>query len=271
MTGFRSLLRFELSRARRARTLSWFAIGFALASLAITLVGLSAGGAIEVQGFARTSMSLMQLVLWLVPLIALLLGSSVGAECLEMEMVMALPASRRQLLLARWTAWFLALGGAMLVGLGVAGAAIGLLAGGADAWRFLRLVAIAETVLAVHLALGLWIGVAARSRVRAIALGVLAWLVLVIVMDLAAIGLLAVLPRGHSAWGLSALLLIDPVDAARTLAISLLQADVVAGPMGAALRKVLGGYGVWLLATAMLAWIVVPLIGAGRRFARSDV
>jgi hypothetical protein len=95
--------------------------------------------------------------------------------------------------------------------------------------------------------------------------------VLVIVMDLAAIGLLAVLPRGHSAWGLSVLLLADPVDAARTLAISLLQADVVAGPMGAALRKVLGGYGVWLIAVALLAWIVVPLLGAGRRFARSDV
>ena len=132
MNSFRSLAMFELRRARRARTLTAFAVGFALACLVIALAGLSAGGVVQVQGFARTSMSLMQLVLWLVPLTALLIGSSIGAECLELELVVALPLSRKQILLARWVAWFAALGGAMLVGLGVAGLTIGILAGSAD-------------------------------------------------------------------------------------------------------------------------------------------
>ena len=79
MNRFRALVAFELGRARRARTLAGFAAGFALACLAISLVGLSASGAVQVQGFARTSMSLMQLVLWLVPLSSLLIGSSIGA------------------------------------------------------------------------------------------------------------------------------------------------------------------------------------------------
>lgn len=271
MNSFRALVRFELSRARRARTLTLFAAGFALACSAVALVGLSAGGTVQVQGFARTSMSLMQLVLWVVPLAALLMGSSVGAECLELEMVVALPLSRRQILLARWVAWFAALGGAMLVGLGLAGLAIGVLAGAADSWRYLRLIGIAELVLAVNLAIGIWIGVTGRSRVRALALAVLAWLLLVVGVDLVAIGVLALLPRGHASWSLTVLLLANPIDSARTLAIALLQADVVAGPMGAALHKVLGRSGTWAMAGAMGVWIVIPLLRATRVFGRADL
>ena len=54
-----SLCRFELSAARRGRTAPLFAAGFALASVAVALVGLSAGGVVAVQGFARTSVSLL--------------------------------------------------------------------------------------------------------------------------------------------------------------------------------------------------------------------
>ena len=39
------------------------------------------------------------------------------------------------------------------------------------------------------------------------------------------------------------LLMADPVDTARALGLSLFHADVVAGPTGAALRRVLGGAG----------------------------
>lgn len=271
MNRFRALVAFELGRARRARTLAGFAAGFALACLAISLVGLSASGAVQVQGFARTSMSLMQLVLWLVPLSSLLIGSSIGAECLELELVVALPLSRYQILLARWIAWLIALGAALLVGLGVAGFAIGVLAGVSDSWRYLRLIGIAELIVAVNLALGIWIGVTSRSRVRAISLAVFVWLLLVVGVDLVAIGVLAVLPPGHATGSLAALLLSNPVDSARALAISLLQADVVAGPMGAALQKVLGRSGAWLLLASMVAWIVLPLFRATRRFGRADL
>jgi Cu-processing system permease protein len=271
VTHLLSLFRFELAAARRARTLPLFAAGFGLGSMAIAFVGLSAGGALEVQGFARTSISLLQLVIWIVPMLGLVTGALAGAECHELELIAALPVSRQSIVLARWLGWSVALGGALLVGLGLAGGVIGFLAGAADGWRYLRLIGVALCLLAATLALGLWVGVAVRTRIKALAIAVAVWFLLVVGMDLLAIFMLAVLPPGKAGWWLSLLLMADPVDTARALGLSLFHADVVAGPTGAALRRVLGGKGVWALTAALVAWTLIPLTLAGRRFARTDL
>ena len=267
----RALLRFELAAAARGRALTWIAAGFAVASLAIALSGLAAGGVVAVQGFARTAVSLLQLVVWAVPLLALLSGALAGADSHDLEFVAALPVSRRRLLVARWLAGLVGLGAAVLIGLGAAGVVLGVLAGGADAWRYVALVAVALLLLAGTLALGLWIGVAAGSRLRAVALAALAWLVLVVGVDLVAIALLALLPVEVGRWALTGLLLIDPVDSARALGLGLFRADVIAGPTEAALRRVLGGAGAWLLVVALFVWTAGPLALAARRFARQDL
>jgi len=267
----RALLRFELAAARRARTVTLFAAGFALASLAVALVGLSAGGAVTVQGFTRTSVSLLQLVVWVVPMMALLTGAVAGAECHELEFVVGLPLTRGQLLAARWAAWTLALGAALFVGLGSAGIAIALLAGAADGARYLALILVSWLLLAATLALGLAIGVTARTRARAVGIAIVTWFVLVVGVDLVAIGVLAILPPRDAGWGLSLLLLADPVDAARIFGLGLFRADAIAGPTGAALRRVLGGWGAWVLVGGLVAWTALPLALAGRWFARRDL
>ena len=200
MTHLLPLFRFELVAVRRARTLPMFAVGFGVASMAVAFIGLSAGGAMEVQGFARTSISLLQLVIWIVPMLGLVTGSVAGAECHELELIAALPVSRESLVFARWLGWSVALGGALLMGLGLAGAVIGFLAGAADGWRYLRLIGVALFLLAATLALGLWIGVAVRTRLKAVAIAVAAWFILVVGVDLIAISLLAVLPPGKAGW-----------------------------------------------------------------------
>jgi len=271
MSAFSAVFRFELASARRSRILLGFALGFLAATMVVALVGLAAGGALALQGFTRTSMSLLQVVLWVIPALALLLGAGLGADSYELEFVVALPAGRRQVLWARYAAWLVALGAALLLGLGGAGLVIASLAGGADLWRYLRLLGLSEALLALTLGLGVLLGVYARNRTRALGLAVLAWFVLVVGMDLAAMGLLTMLPRGEAGWGLSILLLANPVDTVRSLALALLQADSVAGPTGAALRKVLGGAGLPALAAGLAVWVVMPLVLAGRRFASSDL
>ncbi len=266
-----SLLRFDFAAARRGRLVPLFAAGFALASLALALAGLSAGGVVVVQGFARTSVSLLQLVLWVVPLLGLVLGAVAGVECHELEFVAALPLSRRAIVVGRWAAWVVALGAALLVGLGAAGLVIGSLAGAADGLRYLALIGVALLLLSAALAIGLWIGVATGTRTRAVAVAIGAWAVLLVGTDLAAIAALAILPPGEAAWELSLLLVANPVDSARALGLGLFRADVLAGPTGAALRRVLGGWGAWALVAGLAAWTVGPLVLAGRRFARSDL
>jgi Cu-processing system permease protein len=271
MSRFGSLCRFELVAARKSRTVALLALGFAVATVVLALTGLSSGGVVSVQGFARTTMSLMQMVLWIVPLVGLLIGASVGAENLELEFQVALPVHRFEIVLARWLAWVAALGGALTLGLSLAGILISVAAGPGDEWRYLRLLGVSNLLLAASLAIGVMLGVLARSRMRALGLAVGAWVGMVIAVDLIAIGLLAILPRGQSGWGLTLLLMFDPADAARALAIALLQADIVSGPTGAAFRKVLGGWGLWALLLSLLLWIALPLWGAARRFRRLDL
>jgi ABC-type transport system involved in multi-copper enzyme maturation permease subunit len=133
------------------------------------------------------------------------------------------------------------------------------------------LIGVAVLVLAVTLALGLWIGVSVRTRLKAVGVAVAVWFVLVIGVDLLAIGVLAVLPPGQAGPSLSVLLMASPIDSARALGLSLFHADVVAGPTGAALRAVLGKAGAWTLAAALIGWTIVPLTLAGRRFSGSDL
>jgi Cu-processing system permease protein len=263
-----ALLRFELAGARRARVATMFAVGFAVAGIGVALAGLSAGGVLSVQGFARTSMSLLQLVLWVVPMLALLTGAAAGAELRDLEFIAALPLSRGSRIFSRWAALTATLGGAVALGLGAAGVVIALMAGGADGWRYLRLALVSELLLAATLAVGLWIGVAAANRTRALGIAMTTWFVLVIGMDLAVIALLSTLPaKGAGSW-LTAVLLANPVDSARVLALALFQADAIAGPTGAALRRVLGGWGSGALVLGLMGWTVGPLVLAGRRLNR---
>lgn len=266
-----ALLSFELSAAYRGRTTLLFAVGFALASVGVALAGLAPGGALAVQGFARTSVSLLQLVLWVVPLLGLATGALAGAECHELEFVVALPVRRERIVGARWAAWTIVLGACLAVGFGAAGLVIGALAGAADSGRYVALVGIAALLVAASLALGVWIGVAARSRARAVAIAVVVWFVLAVGVDLAAIAVLAILPARPAAWGLSLLLLADPVDSARALGLGLFQADAIGGPTGAALQRVLGGWGAWVLTVGLGLWTALPLALAGRRLARCDL
>lgn len=266
-----ALLRFELAAARKGRTAPLFAAGFAIACVALALVGLSAGGVLAVQGFARTSISLLQLILWVVPLLGLLIGASAGAECYELEYIAALPVTRLGIVWARWAAWVGALSAALCIGLGAAGAVIAVFAGGADGWRYLGLIAIAVLLLSACVAIGLAIGVRARDRSRALAFAIVAWCVLVVGVDLIAIGLLAVLPAGSPTWPLSLLLLLDPIDLARVLGLGLFSADEIAGPTGAALRALIGGWGALLLSAGLVAWTALPLALAARTFRKRDL
>jgi ABC-type transport system involved in multi-copper enzyme maturation permease subunit len=144
-------------------------------------------------------------------------------------------------------------------------------AGAADGWRYLGLLAIAALLLSACLAVGLAIGVQVRSRGRALAVAIIAWCVLVVGVDFVAMGVLALLPAGTAVGPLSLLLVADPIDAARALGLGLFQADAIAGPTGAALRAVMGGWGGLVLIVSLLAWTGLPLRFAARTLARRDL
>lgn len=263
--------RYELAADMRGKTLPLFAGGFALAAMGIALAGLSAGGSLAIQGFARTGISLLQLSLWIVPLISLTTSAVTAADGYEMELLAAQPVPRGSLLVGRALGRLAGLGAALATGYGLAGVIIAGLAGPGDAFRYIAMVVTALGLAAAMTAVGTLAGALARSRMQALAIAIGLWFALVLGVDIAVIGLLTLMPRAELTWSLSALLMLSPVDTARSLGTATFGADAIAGPLGLALRRVLGPGGSLLLAAGLAAWTIVPLALAARIFSRRDV
>jgi len=142
----------ELVLALRSRWTQIFAVVFGLLSFAVAGAGYVLSGGHGVQDFARTAVSLVQLVLLLVPLTALLIGVlSLVPDRGAAELLFSQPVSRRTILLGKLLGLFQALAAAQAVGFGAAGAVVYGQSGSEGLGGFLLLVGASLVTTAVFL------------------------------------------------------------------------------------------------------------------------
>jgi len=268
--------REELILALRSRWTQIFAVVFAALSLAVAASGYVLSGGQGVQDFARTAVSLIQLIVLLVPLTALLIGViSLAPERGAAELVYSQPVARRTVLLGKLLGLFQALAAAQAVGFGAAGLVVYAQAGQQGLGSFLLL------VLASFLTTGIFLGLAAllsagafgRRRTRALSLALVVWFVAVVLFDVAALGLASLLPSGTASRVLIVSVLLNPIGAVRTGTLLGIQG---VGAFGAAslafFRFTHGAWGAGLLlGLSLLFWLVVPPLVAVWRLRRADV
>jgi len=112
----------------------------------------------------------------------------------------------------------------------------------------------------VFSALGALITLLARRSLRAYALVMVAWFVLVLLFDLVVIGLTFTVPeRWANRLALGALF-ANPVDATRVAALLGIAGKELFGPAGAVLVRALGGTApaTALLVASLVLWIALP-------------
>jgi len=257
--------RYELHEAIRNRWLLAYGALFAVLALGLSLVGLSTIGAVGLEGYGRTTASLINLCLLLVPLVALLLGStgiSGDRESGALELFLAQPIDRSELLVGRFVGSLAAIGLATVTGFGLAGVLVGLATGANGGLQYLAFLGIALALAAVYLAIGIATSVVARSRIKATAVARVIWFISVVFFDLVLIGAGAVAGAGTRL--LAALLLLNPVDIARVLALLLLDSSLeMLGPVGGFLVTRFGSGGATgLLIGALAVWTVAPVLVA---------
>jgi hypothetical protein len=98
-----------------------------------------------------------------------------------------------------------------------------------------------------------------------------AWVVLAVVFDFAAIAILQFIGDGEPGPLLLMLAAVNPIDGMRALGLVWLGADVLLGPTGAALSRLLGpSSGAVLLIAGMVVWCAVPLALAARIHQQRD-
>lgn len=270
MTAVYPIFAKELSDAVRSRWLLTYAAAFAVVALGLALLQDGGGGA---QGFDRTTASLLNLCLLLVPLLALLVGAGMIAGERErgtLATLLAQPLSSTELLLSKYAGLMVALWMAIALGFGGAGVALALVRPVADLGHYLLFIGLAGALASAMLSVGALISVASTNRVQALSLAVLLWFALVLLYDLVAIGLAVAITSNGEALLLATLL--NPVEAVRILAVLGLEPDLhVLGPMGAYLRVQFGiAQTTMLLSTATLVWTAMPLAGAALLFRRQD-
>ena len=268
--------RQELLLAIRSRWTQIFAFVFAGLSLAVSASGYALSGGHGIQDFARTSASLVQLVLLPVPLSALLLGVlSLAPERGAAELLFSQPLGRPVILLGQVAGLWAALTAAQAIGFGAAGVVVFSNAGGEGLAGFLVLFAGSSVLTAVFLGIAalLSAGAVGRRRARALALALVVWFVAVVLFDVAALGLASLLRSGTASRVLVVSVLVNPVGALRTGALLALQGTTAFGSASLAfLRFTKGTVGAGLLlGGSLLLWTVVPLALATRRLSRADI
>jgi Cu-processing system permease protein len=164
-----------------------------------------------------------------------------------------------------------ALAAALCGGFGAAGLAIGIAAADADVGGYAMLLLRSIGLGLAFLSLGLWIASAAATRLRALTWGLLLWFATVLLYDLVIVGATALLGGGALRAALGLLLAANPVDLVRVgTLVNLGGADSFGLTAQALIGFLRGPVGSALLGGALLAWIVLPLLGAAWTFSRRD-
>jgi ABC-type transport system involved in multi-copper enzyme maturation permease subunit len=153
--------------------------------------GLVQVGRIGLQGYERTVLTLLNLVQYLVPLLALLLGQDLLVSEREertFALMVAGGVSRARVVLGKLVGGMLVLMVPLGLGFLLAGGAIGLATRYEGLGSFIWLAGSGLALGMVCLAIGLAISALCRTRVQALVTALLMWCVAVFAFDLVALG-----------------------------------------------------------------------------------
>ena len=268
------IARQEFLIAMRAHWIAVFSAVFSVLAIAIAYFGSTTAGVAGVQGFERTTASLLNLVLYLVPLLGLMLGTlALSRDRVGNELLFSQPVTRQDVLYGRVIGVLVGAAVAMLGGFGLAGWIVVWEIGVEGLARYTGIVVLSLALATVFVALGALVGVASGSRTRAFGFALCLWFFFVLFYDLLVIGLAFVLRERAANLMIFLSLFGNPVDLVRISAVLSIGDPSIFGAAGAALLKFLGGPARSQLALGfgILVWCFAPLCLASRILRRLDL
>ncbi|MGI9499925.1 MAG: ABC transporter permease subunit [Geminicoccaceae bacterium] len=254
---------FAASEFRLGLRNRWVALAILLLgglALALALLGTAPAGTTGVDRLTAVSISLVSLSIYLLPLIALLLAhDSIAGEQERGTLLLLLtyPMARWQLIAGKFLGHSLVL--ALATGVGYGLAAVALWSGSATGLGiFLRMLGSSLLLAMAFLAIGYAISAWCIETSAAAGLALAAWLILVLLFDLALLGLLVADEGGLiSQQTLPALLLVNPADSYRLYnLVSLPDTAMLTGMAGLTDQIALPTIAPLL---ALIFWILAPL------------
>jgi Cu-processing system permease protein len=264
----RVIAREEYRRALESRWLFGFAALLAVLILGLSYFGLAQAREAGFQGFSRVTMSLMNLVLFIVPLTGLVLGeASITSAAGNLELLLAQPISRTDILLGKYLGLGGALSVAQLVGFGGGGIVVAFYAGAAEVPGFAVLGLLSVVLGWLTLSVSLLISVLWPDRLKAMSAALLLWLLMAVAYDLAVLGATAIFQGVPLQTLLFPALLLNPVDLCRVLTVLTIGSGALFGPTSAVMVRMFGaGGGIAIGIAVLAAWLVAGVLIAHRCF-----
>lgn len=254
----------------------WFLVGavsFGVLAVAVAKLGMADAEAWGIATLDRTATALLNLILLFVPLITLPLGASSFAGEAEdgvLPYLIAQPVTRSEVFAGKLLGLLVSMTLSLLIGFGVAALFVGA-RGGAGVASFLALAGGAFGLGVVTTTLGVLLAILARSRARALAMSMAAWLALVFLCDFGILALAAARAFGPDA--LFGLAVANPVQAVKTLAaLAISERLEILGPVGVhAVRELGRPLLAAILAGSLVLWTAAAAGIALIRFRRENL
>ena len=243
------------------------ALVFTVFALVIAYFGAAQQGAVGFRSIELTIASLVSLVIYLIPLIALVLGfdAIVGErERGSLDLLLAMPITRLELLLGKYLGLAAALAFSTVAGFGLVAIVLAAKLDLNALFHYFGFMLSSVLLGCAFLSLAVMLSTFAADRTRASGLAIAAWFFFVLVFDLLLLGALVV---SGGQWGgelFPYLLLANPADVFRILNIFSLDEVRTLYGLATVFPRALADP--WLLGLVMLAWIVTPLAIATWRF-----
>lgn len=264
-TNILTIAKRELRDAIRSRWFLLYTLAFAVLGLAVSFVSATSAGGAGLSGYGRTTAGLINLVLLVVPLMALTAGAASIASDRERGMLpylFAQPVTRGEVLIGKYLGVAGALLACLALGLGACSLLLALQGQHTNPTSILWLCGLSLFLALGMLSLGMFISVMARKASVAVGTAIFVWLALVFVSDLALMaGAIALRMRIES---LFALALVNPLQVFKMWSLHVIDASLdVLGPAGLYATEKYGRGLHALFAACLTAWIILPLIAAG--------
>lgn len=264
MTNILIIASKEIRDAMRNKWFLLISLIFAGLSLAFSILGVSGLGNLGISGFGRTTASLINLVLLIVPLMGLLLGSislSSEKEHGTLRALLAQPVTLGEIFIGKYLGSVFALSATLCVGFGLSGIVIGIFGGWEQLSSYLGLLGYTVLLAIVYLGIGFLISVFCLKMITAIGVSIFLWFLFVFLSDLGIMGTTVAL--NLSSRDLLWIVLTNPAQSFKAVVIGILQGDLdILGTLGRYAVDVLGDQFILALSGILLIWAVGPFLSA---------
>ena len=267
-----TLAQKEMRDALRNRWFLLYTIAFVGLSLAFSYMALAGAGIAGFAGFGRTAASLINLVLLIVPLMALTIGAQSLAgeqERSTLTYLLAQPVTRLEVFLGKYLGLLLSLLASLALGFGIAGLVMALNGGAGSPLAYIRLVGQTFLLSLTMLSVGFLISALSRRAGVAIGIGLFLWLAFVFLGDLGLMGTAIALKLPIEQ--LFLLALVNPLQVFKMASILDINATLdILGPAGIFAMQEFGRRLRFVFLGVMALWIVLPALLAYLRFAAKN-